>query len=462
MEEILVMRTEKDSIGTRELPADAYYGINSLRGAENFRITGQRLHPELIRSLGEIKKAAAEANRMAGVLSPEKAEAIRTACEEIIAGSLRESFIVDPIEGGAGTSMNMNANEVIANRAIELLGGTKGDYRVVHPNDHVNLAQSTNDVIPTAIKMTAIRLCDTLLGELRRLFVSLLDKSTEFAEVIKIGRTQMQDAVPISLGQEFFAYADAVRRSIEGIEHAKAGLTIVNLGGTAIGTGINTSEGYRKSVVPLLSKESGLSLVPADNLIDSTQNADCFVAVSGALKTCAAVLSKIANDLRLMSSGPNAGFNEIILPKMQSGSSIMPGKINPVIPEVVNQAAFRVIGNDLTVTLAAEAGQLELNAFEPIIAYCLFESLTVLAAALETFRENCVNGIAANGSGCMERLDRSTGTVTALCPYIGYDKAAHVAKRMLNEKKSAKDIALEEGLLSGEELDRILDPKKLI
>lgn len=456
------MRTERDSIGEHEVPEEAYYGINSIRGAENFQITGQKLHPEFIRSLAEIKKAAAVTNRASGEITEERAAVIISVCDEIIGGGLRDSFIVDPIEGGAGTSMNMNANEVIANRAIELLGGTKGDYSVIHPNDHVNLSQSTNDVIPTAIKMTAIRLCDVLEDELRKLFISLLDKSIEFADVIKIGRTQMQDAVPISLGQEFFAYADAVRRGIENIEKAKKGLTVVNMGGTAIGTGINASVLYRQNIVPNLSEISGIRLTAAENLIDSTQHVDCFVSMSGALKTCAAALSKIANDLRLMSSGPNAGFNEIVLPKMQPGSSIMPGKINPVIPEVVNQVAYRVIGNDVCITMAAEAGQLELNAFEPIIAHSLFESLGIMTAALVTFRENCVIGIQANDEGCRERLNKTTGMVTALCPYIGYDKAARIAKRMLSEKKSAKEIALEEGLLSAAELDEILNPKKLI
>lgn len=456
------MRIERDSIGTREIPAGAYYGIGSLRGAENFQITGRKLHPEFVRALAEIKKAAALTNRAAGGLAEDRAAAIIEACDEIIGGGLRDSFIVDPIEGGAGTSMNMNANEVIANRAIELLSGAKGDYGIVHPNDHVNLSQSTNDVIPTAIKMTAIRLCEALEEELRKLFISLLDKSIEFSDVIKIGRTQMQDAVPISLGQEFFAYADAVRRSIENIDAAKNSLTIVNMGGTAIGTGINASEAYRSTIVPTLSALSGIELSAADNLIDSTQNADCFASVSGTLKACAAALSKIANDLRLLSSGPNAGFNEITLPKVQPGSSIMPGKINPVIPEVLNQTAFRVIGNDVCITMAVEAGQLELNAFEPIIAYCLFESLDIMTAAVETFRKNCIVGIQANSSNCLERLSKSTGTVTALCPYIGYDKAACIAKRMLREKRSAKEIALEEGFLSEAELDEILDPRRLI
>ena len=401
-------------------------------------------------------------NRISQEISNDKADFIAAACDEVISGVLNDSFIVDPIEGGAGTSMNMNANEVIANRAIELSGGRKGDYSVIHPNDHVNMSQSTNDVVPTAIKMAAIRLCDAMLAELRSLFVALLDKSIEFSDVIKIGRTQMQDAVPISLGQEFFAYADAVRRSVENIEAVKKELFVVNMGGTAIGTGINASSAYRKKIVPMISEISGLKLIASENLIDSTQNADCYVTVSGSLKACAAVLSKIANDLRLMSSGPNAGFNEIVLPKMQSGSSIMPGKVNPVIPEVVNQAAFRVIGNDICITMAAEAGQLELNAFAPIIAYSLFESFDILAASVKTFRENCIRGIQANNGECLENLNRSTGTVTVLSLYIGYDKAAEVAKRMLNEKKSAKEIALEEGLLSEAELDAILDPKKMI
>ena len=338
-------RVEKDSIGTKDVPANVYYGVQSLRAAENFPITGLRMNPELIRSLAYIKKAAALTNLEAGLLNERIANAIVRACDEILAGKLREQFIVDPVQGGAGTSINMNANEVIANRAIELLGGVKGDYSLVNPNDHVNCGQSTNDVIPTAGKMTTLRLLKKLETELDRLRAAFEDKSREFNHVIKMGRTQMQDAVPIRLGQEFRAYADAVRRDTVRMGKAMDEMRSLNMGGTAIGTGINADETYLRRIVPVLSEVSGMELTQAGDLIDSTQNPDPFVAVSGAVKTCAVTLSKIANDLRLMSSGPRTGFGEINLPARQNGSSIMPGKVNPVIPEVINQVAFLIIGN---------------------------------------------------------------------------------------------------------------------
>ena len=342
-------RVEQDSIGAKDIPGDVYYGVQSLRAAENFRITGLNMHPEIINSLAYIKKASAITNCESGILEKKKAKAIVQACDEILTGKLHEYFIVDPIQGGAGTSLNMNANEVIANRAIEILGGKKGDYSAVNPNDDVNCGQSTNDVIPTAGKMTSLRLLQNLKKELLRLHGALCKKAEEFDHVIKMGRTQMQDAVPIRLGQEFQAYSDAIMRDIHRMDNAMDEMRTVNMGGTAVGTGINADEAYVSRIVPNLSKISDIQFVQAFDLIDATQNLDPFVAVSGAVKACAVTLSKIANDLRLMSSGPRAGFGEINLPAKQNGSSIMPGKVNPVIPEVVNQVAFNIIGNDVTI-----------------------------------------------------------------------------------------------------------------
>ncbi len=454
-------RVEKDSIGTKDVPANVYYGVQSLRAAENFPITGLRMNPELIRSLAYIKKAAALTNLEAGLLNERIANAIVRACDEILAGKLREQFIVDPVQGGAGTSINMNANEVIANRAIELLGGVKGDYSLVNPNDHVNCGQSTNDVIPTAGKMTTLRLLKKLETELDRLRAAFEDKSREFNHVIKMGRTQMQDAVPIRLGQEFRAYADAVRRDTVRMGKAMDEMRSLNMGGTAIGTGINADETYLRRIVPVLSEVSGMELTQAGDLIDSTQNPDPFVAVSGAVKTCAVTLSKIANDLRLMSSGPRTGFGEINLPARQNGSSIMPGKVNPVIPEVINQVAFLIIGNDMTVTMAAEGGQLELNAFEPIIFYCLFQSIGTLTYAVHTFVGNCVTGITANEERCRELVESSVGVITALTPHIGYQHAADIAKRAIVTGQSVRKLILQEKLLTEEEIDTILDPMNL-
>ena len=454
-------RVEKDSIGTKDVPANVYYGVQSLRAAENFPITGLRMNPELIRSLAYIKKAAALTNLEAGLLNERIANAIVRACDEILAGKLREQFIVDPVQGGAGTSINMNANEVIANRAIELLGGVKGDFSRVHPNDHVNCGQSTNDVIPTAGKMTTLRLLKKLEAELDRLRAAFEDKSREFNHVIKMGRTQMQDAVPIRLGQEFRAYADAVRRDTVRMGKAMDEMRSLNMGGTAIGTGINADETYLRRIVPVLSEVSGMELTQAGDLIDSTQNPDPFVAVSGAVKTCAVTLSKIANDLRLMSSGPRTGFGEINLPARQNGSSIMPGKVNPVIPEVINQVAFLIIGNDMTVTMAAEGGQLELNAFEPIIFYCLFQSIGTLTYAVHTIVDNCFTGITANEERCRELVESSVGVVTALTPHIGYQHAADIAKRAIVTGQSVRKLILQEKLLTEEEIDTILDPMNL-
>ena len=451
-------RIEHDSIGDKEVPIEAYYGVQTLRAAENFRITGLTMHPEIISSLAYIKKAAAITNCEIGLLERNKAQAIVQACDEILAGEFVNDFIVDPIQGGAGTSLNMNANEVIANRAIEILGGRKGDYSIVHPNDHVNLGQSTNDVIPTAGKMTTIRLLVNLKGQLFRLHSALSDKASEFNHIIKMGRTQMQDAVPIRLGQEFKAYADAVMRDINRMDKAMDEMRALNMGGTAVGTGINADEAYLRRIVPVLNDVSDMNFIQAYDLIDATQNLDPFVAVSGAVKACAVTLSKIANDLRLMSSGPRAGFGEINLPAKQNGSSIMPGKVNPVIPEVVNQVCFNVIGNDMTITMAAEAGQLELNAFEPIIFYNLFQSIDTIGFAVETFVDNCVSGITANEERCRFLVENSVGIVTALSPHLGYQRSADIAKKALKTNRSVREIILEEKLLTEDEINFILDP----
>ena len=451
-------RVEKDSIGTKDVPEGVYYGVQSLRAAENFHITGLSMHPEIINSLAYIKKAAAITNCEVGIIDKKIANAIVKACDEILEGKFHEDFIVDPIQGGAGTSLNMNANEVIANRAIELLGGQKGDYSIVNPNDHVNCSQSTNDVIPTAGKMTSLRLLKNLKKELRRLYEALSKKADEFDHVIKMGRTQMQDAVPIRLGQEFKAYSVAVMRDINRMDKAMDEMRTLNMGGTAVGTGINADEAYLKRIVPNLVEISGMDFVQAFDLIDATQNLDPFVAVSGAIKACAVTLSKIANDLRLMSSGPRAGFGEINLPAKQNGSSIMPGKVNPVIPEVVNQVAFNVIGNDVTITMAAEAGQLELNAFEPIVFYCMFQSIDTMAYAVQTFVDNCVSGITANETRCRYLVENSVGVITAICPHVGYQKAADIAKQAIKTGESVRDLILKEGLLTEDELNEIMDP----
>jgi len=450
-------RIESDSIGEKEVPADAYYGVQTLRGKENFNISGKLLTKEFIKSMAQIKKAAAIVNSDAKTIDSEKANAIIQACDEIINGDLLDQFIVDPLQGGAGTSMNMNANEVIANRANEILGHKKGDYSCVHPNDTVNFGQSTNDVIPSAGKMTAYELTGELEKELQHLFAALLDKTDEFLHVIKMGRTQMQDAVPITLGQEFFAYADAVRRSLERIHATKEELLGLNMGGTAIGTGINTDINYFNNIVPEIAKITGVAYYQMDNLIDGTQHTDTFAALSSSVKNAALALSKIANDLRLLSSGPKTGFGEITLPSKQNGSSIMPGKVNPVIPEIINQVCFKICGNDVCISMAVEAGQLELNAFEPVMFDCLFESITILTNAINTFINNCVIGIKANEEKCLEHVNISVGIVTALCPHIGYKLAADIAKEALAKNIPVRDLILQKNILTKSQLDEILD-----
>ena len=456
------MRIEADSIGTREVPKAAYYGVQSLRGMENFRITGQQLRPEFIVSLAQIKKACAISNLAAGELDKSQADAIIAACDEIIQGKLHDQFICDPIQGGAGTTANMNANEVIANRAIELLGGEKGDYSIIHPNDHVNRAQSTNDVIPTAAKITTAKLLHAAIVQVKRLQEALIAKETEFYGIIKMGRTQMQDAVPIRLGAEFGAYARAISRDLVRMERALDEMYAINLGGTAVGTALNTDPTYLKMLAPTLAEICGLPLVQAQDLVDGTQNLDSFAYVSGALKTCAISCSKIANDLRLMSSGPRCGFEEINLPPKQNGSSIMPGKVNPVIPEVMSQAAFCIIGNDMTITMAAEAGQLELNFAEPVLYHKLFESLAALTGAVETFVDNCITGITANADRCRELVDGSVGIITAICPQVGYKVSADIAKTAISTGQSVREVLESKHILSQQQIDRILDPETMV
>ena len=455
-------RQESDSIGTLSVPQEAYYGVQSLRGHDNFQITGQRLRPEFIESMAEIKKACAICNCAVGQLDGDIMQAICTACDDILEGKLHDQFICDPIQGGAGTTANMNANEVIANRAIELLGGTKGDYSVVHPNDHVNRAQSTNDVIPTAAKVTAAKLLKKAIVQLERLHDALLKKAKEFHNVIKMGRTQMQDAVPIRLGAEFGAYAQAVSRDILRLNRALREMYSINLGGTAIGTALNADPAYVAALAPTLGRITGLPLVKAEDLVDGTQNLDAFAFVSAALKTCAVSCSKMANDFRLMSSGPRCGFEEINLPPMQNGSSIMPGKVNPVIPEVMSQAAFCIIGNDMSITMAAEAGQLELNYAEPVLYHKLFESITVLAGAVQTFTDNCVSGITANEARCRELVDGSVGVITAICPKVGYKESANIAKKAIATGASVREVLRSAGLFSDEEIDEILNPENMV
>ncbi len=458
----MMTRIESDSIGSREIPSDAYYGVQSLRGSENFRITGQRLNPEFIESMAQIKKACAICNHTVGELDRAHQDAIIAACDEIISGKFHDHFICDPIQGGAGTTANMNANEVIANRAIELLGGTKGDYSVVHPNDHVNRAQSTNDVIPTAAKITCAKLLKKVIVQVTRLRDALLVKEKEFYGIIKMGRTQMQDAVPIRLGAEFGAYSKAISRDISRLERALEEMYSINLGGTAVGTALNTNPVYVALLAPTLSNICQLPLEKAEDLVDGTQNLDAFAYVSGALKTCAISCSKMVNDFRLMSSGPRCGFEEINLPAMQNGSSIMPGKVNPVIPEVMSQAAFCIIGNDMAITMAAEAGQLELNFAEPVLYHKLFESLIALAGAVETFVDNCVSGITANAERCRELVDGSVGVITAICPKVGYKESADIAKTAIATGEPVREVLKNKNIMSEKEIDQLLDPATMV
>jgi len=457
-------RKEHDLLGERNVPEGKYYGIQTLRAIENFNISGQAINtfPNILEALGIVKMAAAKANYDLGLLSKPVADAIIEACNEIINGKLHTSFVVDMIQGGAGTSTNMNANEVIANRALELLDREKGDYKYCHPNNHVNLSQSTNDAYPTAIKIALIKANTSLIIVLKELITSFRDKGKEFAHIIKMGRTQLQDAVPMTLGQSFEAYAVTLEEEIQRLEQNVKLFLEVNMGATAIGTGINAPKGYSEKCVEHLRDISDMEIVLAGNLVEATQDTGAFVIYSSAIKRLAVKLSKISNDLRLLSSGPRAGLNEINLPPMQPGSSIMPGKVNPVIPEVVNQIAFKVIGNDLTVTLGAEAGQLELNVMEPIIAQSIFESISMLANGMTTLKYKCIDGITANEEHCLNLVKNSIGLVTALNPVIGYEASTQIAKEALENNRSVYELVLEKGLLSEEELDKILAPENMI
>ncbi len=456
-------RTEHDLLGDLEVPADAKYGIQTLRAVENFPITGVRLahFPHLVRALAMVKQAAARANHRLGLLEDDVAGAVERACQEIVDGHWHGHFVVDVMQGGAGTSTNMNANEVIANRALELLGHERGAYGFCHPNNHVNLGQSTNDVYPTAIRLACFIETRQLLDALAELVEAFRDKGREFASILKMGRTQLQDAVPMTLGQEFEAFAVTIAEDIKRLGEISRLLLEVNLGGTAIGTGINADPRYPELAVAELAMISGEPVVLAENLVEATVDTGAFVLFSGALKRLAVKLSKICNDLRLLSSGPRCGFNEINLPARQPGSSIMPGKVNPVIPEVVNQIAFEVIGNDLTVTLAAEAGQLQLNVMEPVIAFNLFESLDMLTAGARVLTTRCVRGITANVEHCRQLVEGSIGIVTAVVPTLGYERASRVAKEALQTGRPVRQILLEAGDLTAEEIERLLSPEAM-
>jgi len=456
-------RLEKDSLGARQVPAGAYYGVQTVRAMENFQITGIPIshYNRLIQALACIKKAAALSNHELGILEEEKSRAITEACREARQGLLDEHFPVDVIQGGAGTSVNMNANEVLCNRALEIMGHLKGEYQYLHPNNHVNLSQSTNDVYPTALRIACIWYAKELIPELKKLENSFERKGKEFSDIIKMGRTQLQDAVPMTLGQEFNAFGVTIGEDVQRLEEAIKLLQEINMGATAIGTGINTLPGYSELVSSRLADITGLRLIRSRNLVEATSDTGVFVQLSGILKRIGVKLSKICSDLRLLSSGPYTGLREINLPPVQPGSSIMPGKVNPVIPEMVNQVCYQVTGNDLTVTMASESGQLQLNVFEPIIAFNLFQSLQVLTNACSILRRKCIDGITANRDKCMQMVRESCGLTTALVPRIGYEAAADLAREAMQGEKSIYDLVLEKGLMSEEELCECLDPNNM-
>lgn len=457
-------RREHDLLGEMEIPEEYYFGVQTMRAVENFHISRVRLNffPRLIHALADVKQGAAAANRDLGLLDPAIADAITRACEELREDRFNEQFVVDMVQGGAGTSTNMNANEVIANRALELLGHHKGEYSYCHPNNHVNLSQSTNDAYPTAVRIALARSIDSAVTSLQELIAAFHAKGEEFADIIKMGRTQLQDAVPMTLGQEFEAYAATLTEEIDRLKTNMRLFYEINMGATAIGTGINADPDYAELCTKHLREITGLPLTKAANMIEATSDTGAFIMNSSALKRLAVKLSKICNDLRLLSSGPRCGLNEINLPPRQPGSSIMPGKVNPVIPEVVNQVAFRVIGNDLAITLASEAGQLELNVMEPIIVLSLFENIEMLVNAMNTLREKCVVGITANPEVCRRMVYNSIGLVTALNPYLGYETSTMLAKEALQSGKGIYDLVLEHKLMDEEELNKILRPENMV
>lgn len=454
-------RIEKDFLGEKEVPADAYYGVQTMRAVENFPITGYRIDEELIKALAMVKKAAALANMDIKRLYKELGEVIVKAAGEIAEGLWHDHFIVDPIQGGAGTSMNMNTNEVIANRGLELLGKEKGDYFHLSPNTHVNMAQSTNDVFPTAIHLATLNHLRQLISTMEHMLDAFRKKAEEFDSVIKMGRTHLQDAVPIRLGQEFEAYSRVIERDIQRIRQSQHHLYEVNMGATAVGTGLNADPRYIQSVVAHLSDISGYQLTGADHLVDATQNTDAYTEVSAALKVGMMNMSKIANDLRLMASGPRAGLAEIRLPPRQPGSSIMPGKVNPVMPELMNQIAFQVIGNDHTICLASEAGQLELNVMEPVLVFNLLQSIKIMNNGFRVFTDYCITGIEANEIRLKEFVEKSVGTITAVNPHLGYEAAARIAKEAIATGQSVRELCLLHDVLTEEELDLILDPYEM-
>ncbi len=455
------MRMEHDMLGELPVDSDAYYGIHTMRAMMNFNITGVPIHAALVDALVTVKKAAAITNRDIGAIDRNIADAIIESCDEILSGALADQFVVDSLQGGAGTSANMNANEVIANRAIEKLGGKKGDYSLVHPLDHVNLHQSTNDVFPTAVRIAAIRLLKPVTEQFAALQTALQEKEETFSTVVKVGRTQMQDAVPVTLGQEFGAWAQAVARDRWRLYKSEERLRQVNIGGTAVGTGINAPRKYIFTMIERLRGLTGIGLARAEFMMDPTQNCDVFVEVSGLIKTAAVSLSKIANDLRLLSSGPRAGIGEIRLPAVQAGSSIMPGKVNPVICEAVNQVAFQIMADDMAITLAAQAGQLELNAFLPLIAKNLLEMLDLLSNTLPLLIERCIKGIEVNSKQCKQNVYDSYILATALTGYIGYEKAAEIAMLCYKTGRTVRDVVLEQQLMDQDKLNEIFKPERL-
>ena len=457
-------RTESDLIGELQVPNEAYYGVQTQRAIDNFHISNYKMYhfPEFVKAIGYVKLAAAQTNHELGLLPDWLLAPISQACQEVIDGKWNEQFPVDMFQGGAGTSVNMNANEVIANRALEIMGYEKGDYQHCWPNDHINCSQSTNDAYPTTIKLATYRMNQKLVKKLQEVVAAFRQKGKEFADVIKMGRTQLQDAVPMTLGQEFEAFAATLEDNITRLDNNAKLLLEINMGGTAIGTGLNAPEGYAKLCAEKMAALTGEAFVSSKNLIAATPNTGAYVSYSSALKRFAVELSKVCNDLRLLASGPRAGLHEINLPAMQPGSSIMPGKVNPVIPEVVNQVCFKVIGNDLTVSFAAEAGQLELNVMEPVLCQAIFESVSLLENALDTLRSKCVEGITANREVCLEMVKHSIGIVTALNPYIGYKNSTKIAKEALETGKSVYNLVLEHQMLSKAELDDILDPKNML
>lgn len=451
-------RIEKDTIGEVEIPNTNYYGINTKRAQENFKLGSKNVNLKLIYEVALIKKAAAMVNKQLKQLTEDKADAIIKASEEVIEGKFNQEFMVSAFQGGAGTSTNMNVNEVIANRAIEILGGTKGNYAVVHPLNDVNLSQSTNDVYPTALRIAAIHMLRKLSFSLAQLQEALQEKENEFSDIIKLGRTELMDAMPMMLGQEFGAYAKAIERDRWRVYKVEERLRQINLGGTAIGTGVNASYKYIFMITDTIQELTGLGLARSDYPMDITQNNDVFVEVSGLLKACSTNLLKISNDLRWLSSGPKGGLGEIELPQMQAGSTIMPGKVNPVIPEMIGQVAMRVMANDYAITMAASSGQLELNSFMPLIAESLLESLELLNNGVTLFREKCIEGIKANKEKCQEHLEKSAVLAAVLIHHIGYDQAAHIARKALRDDKTIRDVLIEESVFSASTIDEILNP----